>query len=464
MTFVLVQTQLWAQQVESYSIELEFFPEDAQMWGYKVASQNFVRGNATCKLSEPLNAKTHFFLHGELKIDSISSDYGLLDYESGKEYYEDDYSLIGRKTIFNLPESQEINEVRIYYSGFLSASRSRSLSDYMRADEREGVFLRSYWYSIWFPLFPDEEGDSYSSDFRSVRVTTPEKFLTIVGGEMTKETVENSLRTTEWSLGKADISSLQITSRPFSVLTNEEQLIYYVGDQNKARGILDFCSSLEKVYQEDFRKPDQKGQLYIVEMPEYGDIASGNMIGISEKVFNDFENDDYSKRTIAHEMVHPYVQIPLERNNEFYALVIEGFPSFFHLYAMSKVADLKGFDIRALMLNTEASYMKKKESGLDRRGNPLPEEKPILEISAEEIGNYKDRFILSDRVKLFLYHLWIRMGDKRFQVFLRELFDLDSLDYSKLESLVETKIPGFEKDLNTWLRTNDYPENFRIKK
>ena len=131
--------------------------------------------------------------------------------------------------------------------------------------------------------------------------------------------------------------------------------------------------------------------------------------------------------TIAHELVHPYVSIPIKKNNPFSALVVEGFPSFFHLYGLKKILDNTFFDLEKYMKQVEKGYIKKKQSGKDRRGNPLPDEKPILKITHDEIGTYKDLFVLSDRVRLFLYHIWTEMGDTNYDHFLKDLFQFDSI-------------------------------------
>jgi len=200
-----------------------------------------------------------------------------------------------------------------------------------------------------------------------------------------------------------------------------------------------------------------------MEMPRYGDISSGNVIGISEEIFNTFENDIHSKSTIAHELVHPYVKIPVTKENPFYAFVIEGFPSFFQVYALKKM-DGDSYNIEEVMINVEARYLEKRKTGKTRRGNTLPVEKPILEIKFDEIGLYKDNFVLNDRVWLFFYSIWNKMGDEEFDRFLKELFSFNSINYNSFEELVVEYIPGFAPELNTWLNTTDYPDEIKIVK
>ena len=131
------------------------------------------------------------------------------------------------------------------------------------------------------------------------------------------------------------------------------------------------------------------------------------------------------------------------------------------LQANDHLPDLE-FNLKAYMKQIEKRYISKKKSGKDKRGNMLPIEKPILKIAYEEIGQYKDRFILPDRVSLFLYRLWNKMGDKKYDDFLKELFQYSEISYDKFEKLTLKYLPRFKNELFLWLNTNDYPLSFRI--
>jgi hypothetical protein len=180
-------------------------------------------------------------------------------------------------------------------------------------------------------------------------------------------------------------------------------------------------------------------------------------------LFNAFETDIKSKLTIAHELVHPYVKIPVRKENSFYAFVVEGFPSFFQFYALKKMYE-DNYNLAEVMMNVEKSYLEKRRTGKTLRGNELPEEKAILNISSEDIGTYKDTFVLSDRVWLFFYNIWRQMGDEKFDMFLKELFSFNSISYESFEGLISKYIPDFKDGLNIWLNTTNYPEAFRIVK
>jgi hypothetical protein len=139
---------------------------------------------------------------------------------------------------------------------------------------------------------------------------------------------------------------------------------------------------------------------------------------------------------------------------------VEGFPSFFQVYALEKVSS--EYDLKAEMKKVEERYLTKR-TGMDKRGRRVPEEKPILNIHADEIGTYKDKFILNDRVWLFLFDLWQKMGDENFDLFLKDLFVLSSIDYPTLENIVLNYLPDYGNKFNIWLNTTSFPESLQIQ-
>ncbi len=454
---------LQAQQVESYSINIEFFPEDAQMWNYPVSPNAFMRGNSKVKLSELNTDESTFYMHGEFKIDSIISNNKVITSTSEKILYDNNYSLTALKTTIKSKDISPDKTVHIYYSGFMNASRARSLSDYMNINKEEGVFIRAYGYSLWFPLFLEPELDSYKADFKAITITLPEKFKAVVTGKLINETINNNKYISIWNPGIVDITNIQCAAREYKVISEDNVYVYYMTHQNNARKIIDYTVKLRNLFKQNLRDVNDVDSLYIIEMPEYGNISSRNVVGISSDLFNDFENNINSKYTIAHELIHPYVKIPVLNDNPFSALITEGFPSFFQVYALDKTLAEGQYDLKKKMEQVEASYIKKKETGKNWRGNPLPKEKPILEISFNEIGEYKDRFILSDRVWLFIYHLWDEMGANDFDAFLKELFQFSTIDYNSFEELVLKYIPKYKGKFDLWLNTIDYPETIHIK-
>jgi hypothetical protein len=277
------------------------------------------------------------------------------------------------------------------------------------------------------------------------------------------EKVEEGFRVSHWRAVHDDLFNVQLTVREFELLQDGGFHLYCLRDEvsraNAAR-ILEFTAKLEKFYRANYIDREEGAQLHVVQMPRFGDISSGNMVGISDAVWRDFDPASYSGRTLAHELVHPYVQSPLPSSSKMYALVIEGFPSYFYLPAMGEIL---GEDFyRQMMTQTEDLYLERRRTGLDRRGRPLPVEKPILALTAEDISTYKDRFVLNDRTRLFCNWLRTRMGVETFKKFTLELFAQDSLDPSRLIAIIETYLPDSSEDVNLWLRTTDFPERFRL--
>ena len=104
---------------------------------------------------------------------------------------------------------------------------------------------------------------------------------------------------------------------------------------------------------------------------------------------------------------------------------------------------------------------KKKRTGKTSRGTSLPPEKPLTAIGADEIGRYKDMFVLSDRALLMMDDLRRRMGREDFDAFCRDIFNRHSLDLVGFREAVLTRLPGDAERLRVWLETNDYPEELQ---
>lgn len=459
---ISIPLYLQAQTVNSYEINAEFFPDDAQMYNYPVPSESFIRANSFIRLSEIQDSVVIFYLHGELKIDSIQSGGKNINYDYDKVLYNYNYS---RVALMVTVKTSDVNEktLNVFYSGFFNPSKAGALSNYMHINKNSGVFLRGYGYSLWFPVFIDAYQDSYKADFNKVTISLPIEFKCIVGGELVEEKTDNGNYIAVWKPGHTDILDIQCTARKFKLNTKENVYVYYLTDKSSSDKVLEYSIGLKKLFSNNLRSIDISNPLFIMEMPKYGDISSGNVVGISEELFNAFETDIKSKLTIAHELVHPYVKIPVTKENPFYAFVVEGFPSFFQLYALKKMYE-DNYNLAEVMMNVEKSYLEKRKTGKTLRGNELPEEKAILNISSEDIGTYKDTFVLSDRVWLFFYNIWMQMGDEKFDMFLKELFSFGSISYESFEGLISKYIPDLKDGLNTWLNTTNYPEAFRIVK
>lgn len=453
---------LQSQKVNSYTIDAEFFSDDAKMFNNPVSRDAFMRANTLVEFSEVTSSDIIFYLHGELEIDSILSGNNKIEYKDEKVLFDYSYNMIALKVTFNSFNISTEKKLHVYYSGFFNPSRTRSLSDYMHINKNDGVYLRSYGYSLWFPIFLESKQDSYEADFKSVTIKLPETFKCVVGGELIKEYVSNGHYTAIWKPGITDFLGVQCTARNYSINSKDGVFVYYLFNKSSSEKVLNYALELKKLYSENLRSINNSLPLFIMEMPEYGDISSGNIVGISEKLFNTFEDDLNSKFTIAHELVHPYVYISISKDNPFYAFVIEGFPSFFQVWAVKRTSPNNEYNLKESMKRVEKSYIQKRKTGKNWRGNALPIEKAILEITFDEIGTYKDNFILNDRVWLFFYDIWNKMGDDKFDNFLKKLFLFDFINYKNFEELIIEFIPDYKEKLNTWLNTTDYPDEMHL--
>jgi hypothetical protein len=402
-----------------------------------------------------------FYLHGELRVDEVKADGKQVDVDHDLVFYSSDYSSVARRFRIELPGGKLPKKLSIRYSGKLNPSVARSPSNYMRVD-KDGVFLRSYPYSVWFPVFLETTEDTPRVNVEAT-IRTPREFAAVVTGERLGEEVADGMRISRWRSLQDDIFNIQLTVREFELMRQGGFHLYFLRDDASratAGEILEFSTKLEEYFRANYADRSEGAQLHVVQMPRYGDISSGNMVGISDRVWRDFEPSSYSGRTLAHELVHPFVRISLPRSSELYALVVEGFPSFFHLPAM---AEILGEDYyQQILTRTEDGYLERRRTGLDRRGRRLPVEKPLLALTAEDISTYKDRFVLNDRARLFFNWLRTTMDLEGYREFTRELFSSQSLDADGLVAMIEAYLPGTADDVHRWLRTTDYPEHFRV--
>ena len=197
-----------AQIVSSYSINVEFFPEDAKMWGHPVSPDAFMQGKSQVEFSELTSDKIIFYLHGELKIDSIMSGNKQIEYNSDKVLYDYSYNRLALKVTVISSDVEIDKTLNIYYSGFMNPSKGGSLSNYMHINKINGVFLRAYGYSLWFPVFLESNQDSYKANFKNITVKLPKNFKCIVTGELINENTENDIYTAIWRPGISDINDI----------------------------------------------------------------------------------------------------------------------------------------------------------------------------------------------------------------------------------------------------------------
>lgn len=441
-------------KVANYRINASFIPDEARMEA---------RALITLAPDEfPLDTIT-FYLHGELEVDSVKIRRAAVKFNQELVFYDYEYSSVAQKCDLNMSGYAAGDTIEVFYSGYFNPSKVRSPSNYMRIDET-GAYLRSYGYSIWFPVFLPARQDSYSTRFDLVRIKTPVGFHAVFAGHKDEEFGAGDWQVSEWSSDQLNLFDAQCTVHRFEILKSGSVNIYHWQDsasEAMAGSILDFTEQIGGIFRELYNPTAESGELHIAELPKYGDIGSGNMVGISDGVWRKFDSELYPKLTLAHELVHSFVRVDIPRSDSLYALVIEGFPSYFDLPALKRILGDEWY--RTTLEDIEKRYVEGKVSGLSRRGKKLPAEKPLAQITADEIGTYKDLFLLADRALLFLNYLRVKAGDEKFFAFCRVLFAGGSINNETFRQLAaeQTGVPREEIDL--WLSTNEYPQEIWLR-
>jgi len=166
------------EKPSSYELDIEFTPQSSSL-----------TGEAVVEFLPVMTAGTKtFYLHGELEVESITLDEKGIDFKTQPVFYESNYSLIANELTFEVEEDSINAKLRIVYHGQFNPSSARSASDYMRLDD-DGVFLRSYGYSLWFPVFLESSQDVYSTDFARVSFKIPKRYSLVFIGDKTSEEV-----------------------------------------------------------------------------------------------------------------------------------------------------------------------------------------------------------------------------------------------------------------------------------
>ncbi len=158
-------------RVSNYGLDVTFFPGRAFMTA--VATISFDPA------SEPSDSAV-FYLHGELGVDSLLVDGRRVESEQQSVLYYFDYFLIANRVAFPLATGRPPH-LAVYYSGYFNPSKARSPSDYMRIDG-DGIFLRSYGYSLWFPTFLESNSDSYETGFDAT-IRVPHEYTAVFAGD-----------------------------------------------------------------------------------------------------------------------------------------------------------------------------------------------------------------------------------------------------------------------------------------
>ena len=424
--------------------------------------QSWMRGRADVSLDASLlNRETQwFYLHGELSVEQVLSNGEPVAFE--QERIADEYNYSMTSTRVTLSEGlHPPGALTIVYSGRFSPSDLRSRSDYMRIAE-DGVFLRGYGYSAWFPIFTDSGEDLPRRVFESVSVTAPSNLQVVLGGTRLEQVeLEDGRVRTVWRPGELSAFSASLNARAWGEPVMDSSGVFTVyalpdnDSQEAARHVLAFASEFSTHMSELTGRGDEAMPFQILQMPEFGDIFAGSVIGLSDETWMDFDPEGWQARTLAHEVSHRFVQRPVSMADPAWALIKEGFPSYFYLLALR---DMLGEDWYVdYMARVREAYLERRTTGLDRRGEALPSEQPILEISLEALPEFKDRFVLNDRVLLFLDDMRLHLGEESFKTFWSEAFGQEALGAQILRDAVRNSHPDYLPRWDMWLASTQWP-------
>lgn len=441
-------------KVADYVLDATFYPDKSFMEGKAVVTMDW--GNNTENVSN-----LTFYLHSELRVDSVIINGHEMTIAEERIMYGNSYSLLANRVSMKISGPAPAH-LTVYYQGYFHRSNNRSPSDYMRIDD-DGVLLRSYGYSLWFPIFLESGEDTYATSFSKVNLRVPGELTPVFAGERIEERTEGDWRISRWRAKSLDLRAAQVTARRYVVTSEDDFYLYHADDsisRASAATILSLARRLTDSYAAYYRNHAATGQNHIMQMPKFGDISSGNVNGISSDIWRQFNDVDWSVRTLAHEIVHPYVNTGLSVRDSIYALGIEGFPSYFHLPVL---AETKGEDwLDSHMKRIETAYLKRRKTGLGWRDRPVPPEKPLTKITPGEVGRYKDMFLLNDRAPLFLHWIRRQLGNEKFFGFTKELFNTGPISYATFKEIFLRHLPDSGNDFDIWMTSTEFPSRFSM--
>jgi hypothetical protein len=367
------------------------------------------------------------YLHPELAVASIRDPLGRsLRYGSATE--ESDWSYVRSLTAYQIDLRDAVlpgatQDIHVEYAGVFTRSDRRSPSDFMRIDT-EGAFLRGLGYSVWFPVVDPSAIDAVAQ-FR-LHIRTPAPWRSVAFGVLSETAEDRGCRTSLWETSTPfKLIQSQLFAGPYSVYESRQVSVYSVRfDNAPSERILSVCDRLLDFYNAHLRTSENRDLYYIVETCPYGCIASGNVVGLSPEVFDQFTKGSPGFEIldlVAHELVHGFVTPLIERQAPGAALLLEGFPSYFHVPAATTVwgnAYREWFLQRAW----ESYWSGQPQSGDDPTDHFFLRDKPLIDIAIDEIPRYKDRFLLSDKFPILLDRLRVMLGDGAFLSACRDFF------------------------------------------
>jgi hypothetical protein len=445
----LLGSAAWASEAERYSIDLKYDPGSSTVSAAAVVSLK----------PEPGARTITFYLHDELAVSAVKIGGKAAVFDQSTVPYDYSYDTKANRITVQTGGRDLSAGLRVEYHGRFSPSAERSPSDYMRGD-KDGLYLRSYAYSLWFPVFAADRSSFPAVDFDKVTITAPADMRAVFVGDEIARVEKNGRARATWTARAIGPYDAQLTIGRFAVKRSNGMSTYYLKDAESeaaAARILDYADKLFAYYRSHYRQTAGERPIHLVELPKYGDIASANMVGLSEGDWRTIQPDGYEMITLAHELVHAFVQTKTPKSDPLYVLQIEGFPSYFHLPALAAILGEAWYDKK--LDTVQKKYLERRATGKDG-DDALPPEKPILAMSPEDVSRYKDTFVLNDRALLFWDYLRRKMARADFDALVRDLTGAPSVTAESFFGLIGTYAPSLAADAHLWLETTQYPQRF----
>lgn len=376
--------------------------------------------------AEPADTFT-FYLHPELVLREIRDEAGMaLTHEASIKAYDLAYTGDIAVHTVRLPRSLKPGETRTLtaaYEGKFSPSDARSPSDYMRIDD-EGAYLRGAGYSVWFPV--QEAWDWNTAATFEVTLDVPSAWRPLAFGDLISEEVQGDRNVSRWATGFAwPLLFCHLAATEWDVVEGTAFRVYHrrtEDGRSAAAEYVDIGERLLSFYGAHYGSGVPTQRVFLAELCRYGGISAGNVIGLPTGDFAEVSDPSRSRTLtlLAHELIHAFVIPAVVPDDPAAALLIEGFPSYYHSLALQEV--LGGDFYVRFIERAWRKYHERREA----QGTPtsdLPPEKPLTELSDRDIGHYKDVFLLHDRFVVLLDRLRTLVGPDAFLRGTRQFLD-----------------------------------------
>jgi len=419
--------------------------------------------------------KVNLYLHPEFMVDSVKGPHGkALEYDNAKVEYWLSTTLLAQELEVNLSKPLapgESSTITLTYRGALNPSTARgSKSDGYIAIFEDRAFLRLFGYTPWLPtIHTGMEGLSDQAEFR-LDAEVPESLRLVASGKCESETVSAGRRQVVWtSVRPLTPAQYMVWAETWKVLSEGQIAVYYHQSEDAARDYLDVCAKIkahfDALYSVGLDCDGLKVPYNIAELSvPSGGYPSQNMVGFARERFTGkFSFGDLG--WISHEMIHEYLDYPVNTEEPGQVVISDGFNLFFNLPVIEKIV---GPSFREWDLENR---WKRYENGLagkpDREG-PMPPEKPLAEITFEEYSAYKDRFLTADKEQIILWHLMDMLGEESFmrgfQNFLRAHRSKPATLEAFRKALEKESDQHLDQFFHRWFYTTErLPEEWRSR-